>query len=209
MSYLEPINPHPYIFKDHYDFNFPAVKDRVDEYIAQADSMTKAKKFDTLEKEGGVTTVVMSNMYPPHDWDHFHDFRDNFLYPRINEIWERWKLAPLGKHISQSWINKHPRGAYTKEHHHQNVQVAVSCYLHVPEGSGRILMKNTMELQKQGEPLNYYYYDSGYDFSPVDVKTGDVLFFPGWLKHKTEKSASDEDRYIMSLNIMGTYEFNP
>ena len=80
MSYLEPINTFPYLFKDTYDFKFPSFKDRVDEYVEQADSMTKANKFDTLEKDGGVTTVVMSNYYPPHDWDVLHDFRDNFLY---------------------------------------------------------------------------------------------------------------------------------
>tara|TARA_B100000029_G_scaffold455939_1_gene483567 strand:+ start:1004 stop:1633 length:630 start_codon:yes stop_codon:yes gene_type:complete len=209
MSYLEPLNPNPYIFKDSYDFKFDDIKERVDEYCEMAHDMTVTKKFDTLEMDGGITTVVCSNIHPPHDWEHFHDFRDNFLYPRVNEIWERWRLMPLGKHISQGWINRHPRGGWTKEHHHQNVQVAVSCYLKVPENSGRFMVKNPLEVHKMGEPLNYYYYDQQMDYTPIDVKTNDVLFFPGWLKHKTEKSNADENRYIMSLNIMGRMEFNP
>jgi len=33
-----------------------------------------------------------------------------------------------------------------------------------------------------------------------------VLLFPGWLRHKTEINQSDENRYIMSINIM--YDFD-
>ena len=35
----------------------------------------------------------------------------------------------------------------------------------------------------------------------VEGKTGDVLFFPGWLTHKTEVNSSEHDRYVMSMNI--------
>lgn len=209
MSYLEPINTFPYLWKDTYDFNFSSWKDRADEYIEQADSMTKANKYDTLEKDGGVTTVVMSNYYPPHDWDVCHDFRDNWLYQRMDELWERWRLMPIGKHISQSWINKHPPRGRTMEHHHQNVQVAVACYLNVPEHSGNLMIQNPLQIYKMGEPLNYNYYDEGMDWMEIPVKTNDVLFFPGWLKHKTGVNRSLEDRYVMSLNIMGRMEFAP
>ena len=208
MSYLEPINTFPYLFKDTYDYDFPAIKDRVDEYVGQADELIKANNYDTLEKEGGITTVVMSNQSPPHDWDHFYDFRENFLYPRINELWERWRLDKIGKHISQSWINKHPPRGVTMEHHHQNVQVACACYLQVPEHSGSLMIQNPLQIYKMGEPLNYSYYDEGMDWMEIPVKTNDILFFPGWLKHKTGINRSLDDRYVMSLNIMGRTDFN-
>ena len=43
------------------------------------------------------------------------------------------------------------------------------------------------------------------DYVPIQVETNDVLFFPGWLTHKTEKSKSIENRYVMSLNVMGNW----
>lgn len=54
-------------------------------------------------------------------------------------------------------------------------------------------------------PLHYYYFDDKREWEYIEVESGDVLFFPGWMTHKTEKNLSDKDRYVMSLNIMGNY----
>ena len=71
------------------------------------------------------------------------------------------------------------------------------------------MIQTPLQIYKMGEPLNYNYYDEGMDWMEIPVKTNDVLFFPGWLKHKTAVNRSLEDRYVMSLNIMGRIEFNP
>ena len=41
----------------------------------------------------------------------------------------------------------------------------------------------------------------GMEWSPIEVTTGDVIFFPGWLNHKTEKNMSKENRFVMSWNL--------
>lgn len=181
------------------------MKSKVDGYIQAAQEHIQEYKLDTPEKDGGITTVPISKgMHPPHVWDEFEDFRP-WLYQRINRIWDMWHLHPMEKHLSDSWLNCHPPGAYTAEHHHQNVTVAVSCYLHVPKNSGRFMVKNPLQIYKMGEPLHYNYYDDAREWDYIDVKTGDVLFFPGWLTHKTERNYSQKDRYIMSLNVMGNF----
>jgi len=204
MRYLDPINPFPYIYKSHFDFKFDSIKSKVDEFIAQADTAIKERKLGTLERDGGITTVVVCKTTPPHTWDEFDDFK-LWLFEQVNDVWNYWNLDPMNKHLSESWINVHPTGAYTAEHHHQNVTVAVAAYLNVPENSGRLLVKNPLQIYKLGEPLDYHYYDRQKDWSPIEVKTNDVLFFPGWLTHKTEKNLSTDNRYVMSLNIMGNY----
>ena len=35
----------------------------------------------------------------------------------------------------------------------------------------------------------------------IDVSQGDVIFFPGWLRHKTEPNYTNERRLILSMNI--------
>ena len=40
-----------------------------------------------------------------------------------------------------------------------------------------------------------------YDWVTIPVKTNDVIFFPGWLLHRTEPNQVDEKRYVMSINI--------
>ena len=73
----------------------------------------------------------------------------------------------------------------------------------MPKGSGDFMVKNPFELQKYSEPLIHDYYDMERDWKSIEVNTNDVLFFPGWLTHKTGVNKVDEDRYVVSLNIMG------
>jgi uncharacterized protein (TIGR02466 family) len=201
---MKSLNPFPIIHKSKYDFKFEDLRPKVEGYLQAAKEYIEEHNLTTPEKDGGVTTVPISKGIPPHVWDEFEDFRP-WLYERVNRVWDLWRLQPMNKHLSDSWINMHPPGAYTSEHHHQNVTVAVACYLHVPENSGRLMIKNPYHIYKLGDPVHEHYYAEGMDWEYIDVKTGDVLFFPGWLTHKTERNNSEEDRYIMSLNIMGRY----
>ena len=173
-------------------------------HIQAAKGVIDENKYDTMEKGGGTTSVVISREVPPHVWEEFEDFMPWF-YERVNRIWDLWHLTPMNKMLSESWINEHPKGAWTAEHHHQNVTVACAAYLHVPEGSGRFMVKNPYSIYKLSEPLDYHYYDMEMDWEYIDVQTNDVLFFPGWLTHKTEVNKTNKDRYVMSLNVMGNY----
>ena len=128
---MKSINPTPYIFKDTFDFKFDTFKSKVDEYIDEASQYDE----ETPEKDGGISTVVISKRYPPHSWEEMQPFLE-WMYPRVNEIWDIWDCKPMEKYLSDSWVNKHPKNAHTCPHHHQNVTVAVAGYLQVPKGSG-------------------------------------------------------------------------
>ena len=176
-------------------------------HLVAAKSAIDENNYDTHEKGGGTTSVVINNIIPPHVWEELEDFMPWF-YDRVNRIWDLWHLTPMNKMLSESWINVHPKGAWTDEHHHQNVTVACAAYLSVPEGSGRFMVKNPYCQYKLGEPLDYNYYSEGMDWEYIDVQTNDVLFFPGWLTHKTEVNHTNNDRYVMALNVMGNYVNN-
>ena len=119
----------------------------------------------------------------------------------------KWNCDPhVQKSILKSWINVHPQGAYTDEHMHHGVLMAVAAYLHVPKNGGNLLVKNPLTPYKFSEPTHRDYFsdhisESGLEWTPIKVETGDVLFFPGWLQHKTEKNMSKEFRFVMSWNI--------
>ncbi len=200
---VDSINPFPIIFKDKYDFKFDSFRWKADEYLKMAEDKIVDEKLNTPEN-GGVTTVVMEQQHPPHSWDEIKPFLE-WMYPRVEEVWQTWNCKPMEKYLSDSWINIHSENAFTESHHHQGVTVAVAAYLQVPENSGRLLVENPLTSYKKGEPLDYYYWDKELNYQPIEVETNDVIFFPGWLTHKTEKSKSKENRYVMSLNIMGNW----
>jgi hypothetical protein len=38
-------------------------------------------------------------------------------------------------------------------------------------------------------------------YKEIQVKTNDVVIFPGWLKHRVQPSQTDEERIVMTFNI--------
>ena len=61
---------------------------------------------------------------------------------------------------------------------------------------------------------DYDYAESAYGFSesdkiPVPMKAGDVLFFNGYLLHKSEKNTTDTFRRALALHYMNSYSLLP
>jgi uncharacterized protein (TIGR02466 family) len=214
---LMPINPFPIIFKSKYDFKFKENHQKIFEHLLRSQKLIQEEELITPEKEGGTTSVVlmgteMENMttgertknIPPHAWPEFKDFTEKWLPDQLDKIWEIWKLEPnVRKFISESWINVHPKGAYTAEHAHNNVTIAMACYFSVPPDSGRLLVKTPLDAYKYSEPINREYDVKEMYWSPINVETNDVVFFPGWLRHKTEPNNNKDEyeRFIMSCNV--------
>ena len=96
----------------------------------------------------------------------------------------------------------HPKGGWTGEHHHQNVMFATTGYLNKPTNSGNFMVRNPLEIFKKSEPTDTSYWNHKKYWAPIEVETGDILIFPGWLTHKTEVSRSEEKRYILSTNYV-------
>ena len=210
MNQLEAFNPWPTIFKKKYDIDFEnKLKTKVIECLKVADGFIKSMDIPTPEKSGGVTSVVLSQnpQHPqPHEWPEFVQF-EQFVMRSTVEVLRKWHCDPgVERAVMKSWINVHPQGAYTEEHNHHGVLMAVAAYLYVPPNGGNLLVKNPLTSYKFGEPLSPAYFSDvgaqdGLEWTPIKVETGDVLFFPGWLQHKTEKNMSKENRFVMSWNV--------
>ena len=213
MNQLEAYNPWPIIFKKKYDFDFEnKLKLKVIDSLKAADQFIKARDIPTPEKDGGVTSVVLeavqqrSQYRPqPHQWPEFVEF-EKFVMRCIPEVLRKWDCDPgCERAVTRSWINVHPQGSYTDEHMHHGVLMAVASYLHVPKNGGDLLVKNPLTPYKFSEPMHRDYFAvddrDGLEWTPIQVETGDVLFFPGWLTHKTQKNTSTENRFVMSWNI--------
>jgi len=204
-DHWEYINPFPYIYKSRFDFEFDTFKDKVDAHLAESKKVTDKQNLITPEKNGGITSVVLhrkpDNIYP-HKWSEFGLEFDEFLNDSLKTIWdERFYDQGLARYIERSWINVHYKDGYTEEHLHHGVDVACVCYLKVPDNSGGLQIKNPLSAYDTSEPKVDTYYYEGKDWVTIDVKTNDVIFFPGWLLHRTEPNKVDEGRYVMSLNV--------
>lgn len=188
----------PLILQDHFpDLDWNKLQPKCDLLLS------KANTNSFLEKDGGISSVALQTQAEdqPHTWPEFQKLQE-WINPRINEAIHRFRLTEQPYQVSNSWINKHPTGGYTDEHTHRDIQITIVVYLNVPEHSGRIMFRDPLEASWMGQPSEPRS-EAGAMWYPVDVKSGDVLLFPGWLPHKTEINNSNEDRYIMTINLMG------
>lgn len=87
--------------------------------------------------------------------------------------------------IDNSWINVHWKGGKTLPHAHGNsIKYVCAYYLNVPKDSGR---------------FKFRYEDH---WEHISVKTGDFIIFPSTLIHSTEENISNEERIVLTTNIV-------
>tara|TARA_B100000902_G_C27180218_1_gene848548 strand:+ start:445 stop:1122 length:678 start_codon:yes stop_codon:yes gene_type:complete len=205
---IQSENPFPLIFKTQYDFRFDEIRSKVEDHVAEAKEYTEKNNRTTPEGGGGTSSVVLLNKgpqyEPPHRWKEFEPFI-NFIQRDAEVVWKEWNFEERAqKVIGESWINSHPTGGFTSQHHHHGIHMAMVAYLYVPENGGNLLVKNPMTMYQHGLPMSQENYYKN-QWRTVEVKTNDVVILPAWLDHMTEVNQSEENRYVMSLNVKGFY----
>lgn len=133
-----------------------------------------------------------------------------FKYPEMQELcfdvlvyadifWVKYGLDTYYEPCFNTvWANEHRKGHRTLSHFHSGAPLVAVYYCEVPESSGRIYFENPLEYHMCHEPRC----NPVVEF--VDVKAGDLLIFPGFLKHGTEASGTDEPRTVIAFNF--TYQ---
>jgi hypothetical protein len=178
------------IWKGHYDGDLSGLRDHALRVL------TTSKKLNTgLERDGGLSSSSDPNA--PHSWAECKDFI-NWLIPPSTEIWDNWHLRKdRARHIGSSWVNIHPKGAWTDEHQHGSASMVIVLYINQPEGGGNLEIFDPLFYNWSGTPARI----SGVAWREIPVQTGDVVIFPGWVLHRTQKNASDENRIVASFNL--------
>ncbi len=176
-----------YIFKDHYDGDLGPLYRRAHRLLNQSQYLS-----DKLERNGGLSSATDRDA--PHFWPEALPVL-NWAKDRIDWIWDYWEYSGSKKSIGASWVNIHPNGGWTDEHHHGMVPMVAVIYLKQPENGGNLLVFDPMFHHWSGGPLTELPYKE------IKVQTGDIVIFPGWLLHKTQSNQSQEDRIVMSVNI--------
>ena len=183
-----------YIWKLKYDFNYEG--ESLQEHCGKLIEHTEEHWSTGSALETGASFSTVHNQeQAPHHWDVNEDFLV-WLQAKIHPIWLNWGYASCMPVPTRSWVNVHKRSGRTMEHYHNNTPLVASCYLKVPEGSGHFEYRDPLEYHRWGTPG-----EPQIDlWNEVPVETGDILIFPGWLKHRTQVNKVDEDRVCMTIN---------
>jgi hypothetical protein len=187
---MEPLNIfESLVWKGHYTGNLSELQHQ------SKILLTTSPRLNTgLERDGGVSSSSDANY--PHNWEESKDFL-NWLRPYSDLVWSRWGYPSVNRMFTNSWANLHPSGAWTDTHNHGLTKQVIVLYLDQPENGGNLELQNPLFYHWQG------YFQGQPEWIEVPVQTGDVIIFPGWLLHRSQKNNSDSNRMVMSFNLNG------
>lgn len=150
-----------------------------------------------LEKQGGIST------YSTKSDLHLQDFAKPLVQEVIDQCNLYWRILDLHSGlkpvIHECWTNIHKQNSFTSQHSHSLMPIVATYYAKAQDGCGPLIMTNPAEYSITHLPYN----------SPIEtktetcikVKTGDLILFPGYIRHKTGENKSGHDRVVMSFNI--------
>jgi uncharacterized protein (TIGR02466 family) len=178
-------------------------KNNMREYLVDLFSKISIENH-SLEKDGGKSTHQLHKEL--HEVEQFRDLTQLINQHAANYWYELGLDVSLQPKIISMWANLHQKNNWTEVHTHSTHTLVGCYYLDCPLNSGDLLFAN---------PLEYHYHS--FPFSEVNkekilwksafVRENDLVLFPAFLKHKTEKSRSDKDR--ISINFNFNYEPAP
>jgi uncharacterized protein (TIGR02466 family) len=197
ISNIENVTPFkPIVVKAHYpNWNWKKIETICESLIKN----TNSKVF--LEQGDAGSTI--NGRKVPHLMPEFKEFYDWLNPIALDVIINKFEYhKDMDYVIYNSWINYHNFGGETIAHHHGPSILAVSSYLHLPENGGYIEFKDPMEYNNTFYPAQIN--DEISNWKVVPAESGDVLMFPGWLRHRTQKNNSNIKRWVLTTNYICT-----
>ena len=191
---VQIISPHsPYLYKAHYDFNWDELKPICEQMVQNNFEIPILKK--------GKSSYTYKTQ--PHEMAVFSSFYDWLLNLTKSITKEAIGLSfPDSLKVANSWMNLQETGGHTTEHNHAHVAFGVATYLHVPEYGGYFECKDPLELLKSAQ----YHNDANWAWKEIPTVSGDVLIFPSWLVHRTQKNMSKEGRWVLTSNLIYNFQ---
>lgn len=112
-----------------------------------------------------------------------------------------WDLGSASLQCDSLWINILGEGGHHSGHIHPNSVISGTCYIAMPEGSGRIKFEDPrLPMLMAAPPLKTDAPDGGSRFHYVSPSVGEVLMWESWLRHEVMPSRSEEARISISFN---------
>lgn len=187
------------IYKTKFSGDIESLKNNIVPKLQECYNKTTEFNQDSMRGDGLCSYNVMRDL---HTWPELKPIVD-FL----NEhAWNYWQA--IGYDINQRpgvyemWSNIYKHDAFIDAHTHAPIHMTASFYLQMPANGGNIVFEHPNTILMKHQPYGFDKTRYGQTFEhEITVETGDVIFFPGWLTHKTKPNLSNEDRIIIGSNI--------
>ena len=149
--------------------------------------------------QGDTGSSVNNKHEQPHTSVEFQDYY-NWLSGELDTIlFKKWSMMDIQFGCLSSWVNYQDYGSLTESHIHRGVPLTTIAYMNVPNNSGYLELADPLEsfwrLQPKKSVSKGWY--------KIPISSGDVIMFPGWIEHRTEKHTGTKGqlRWALVSNI--------
>lgn len=156
-----------------------------------------------LEKNGGISTYSSDSQLHKKD---YASHLNSIITEHVKKYWKILNIdSRLEPDIDECWSNIHYHGSSTEYHSHSLMPIVATFYVKAFANCGELVLINPMEYG-----LTHIPYDVPIEQkteTKLEIYSGDLVLFPGWIRHRTEPNYSNNDRIVMSYNFKykGTY----
>jgi uncharacterized protein (TIGR02466 family) len=140
--------------------------------------------------------------------------RDLHTWPELKEVvefinhhaHEYWKALGYRKDMKpgvyEMWANRYTPNSFIDYHNHAPIHMTSTFILKREEGAGNIVFENPLETLLKHQPYEVTA-ENFYNLFEEEIEghAGDLVIFPGYLKHKTRPNASNFDRIMLGANV--------
>jgi uncharacterized protein (TIGR02466 family) len=120
-----------------------------------------------------------------------------------NAAREYWKISNyysgLEPVVFQLWANVTPKCGWVHSHLHGNMPFTGVLYIDASPEQGNIVIENPLDMVLMSQPIGP---DVSYPMGQeIEVNSGDLVMFPGYIKHSVKPNTIDRPRLILGFNI--------
>ncbi len=121
----------------------------------------------------------------------------------IFDVFEKygWNIDPKKIVCTDMWAIINKRNSFNVIHTHPNSYLSAAYYVKAPEKCGKFYVENPNSVSSHSYPKIEKETEFNANIRGLNVREGDLLFFPSYLPHKVGRNESNEDRIVISFNI--------
>ena len=112
-----------------------------------------------------------------------------------------WDIDPKKIVCTEMWAIINKKDSFNLIHTHPNSYLSAAYFVRAPENCGKFLVENPNVVSNHSYPKINKETEFNANIRGLNVKEGDLLFFPSYLPHKVGRNMSNEDRIVISFNI--------
>jgi uncharacterized protein (TIGR02466 family) len=187
------------IYKVKYTGDIESLKKSVLPKLTEVYNKTTEFNQGSMRGDGLCSYNVMRDL---NAWPEFQA-----LVKFVNDhAWQYWQELGYDSkqrpEVYEMWSNIYKHNSFIEAHNHAPIHLTSSFYLQMPACGGNITFEhpNSTLMKHQPFDLDGIRYGNTFEHE-ITVETGDLIFFPGWLVHKTKPNMSTDDKIIIGSNI--------